>query len=194
MKIESHHVISIIQVVYRRTRRFIVALLLILLIEQLWTSMQANSLEALRQHSHQLLQLTSQQTALSARALIINNDQDGLQQLVEQVLQHPYVISASIRNNYGQLMVSSSTDGTPTNADGTSTVLVETIVDEQRNLGFLQLVVDNTGLLESPNKTHAYLSYFGQFLLAFAVLAGIFIAITFNRWRYRFGNKRAANN
>ncbi len=194
MKIESHHVISIIQVVYRRTRRFIVALLLILLIEQLWTSMQANSLEALRQHSHQLLQLTSQQTALSARALMINNDQDGLQQLVEQTLQHPYIISASIRNNYGQLLVSSSSEGEQPNADRASTVLVETIIDEQRNLGFLQLVVDNTRLLESPNKTHAYLSYFGQFLLAFAVLAGIFIAITFNRWRYRLSNNRLANN
>ncbi|WP_127346035.1 AhpA/YtjB family protein [Pseudidiomarina mangrovi] len=194
MKIESHHVISIIQVVYRRTRRFIVALLLILLIEQLWTSMQANSLEALRQHSHQLLQLTSQQTALSARALMMNNDQDGLQQLVEQTLQHPYIISASIRNNYGQLLVSSSSEGEQPNADRASTVLVETIIDEQRNLGFLQLVVDNTRLLESPNKTHAYLSYFGQFLLAFAVLAGIFIAITFNRWRYRLSNNRLANN
>ena len=188
MKIQSHHVISIIQVVYRRARRFIVALLLILLIEQLWTNMQANSLESLRQHSHQMVQLTAQQAALSARQLIIANQQDALQALVDQLHQHPFVAAASIRNNYGQLIVSTTANPTVSTAANGHTIVVEAISDDQRNLGFLQVLIDDQQLLDSPNKTHAYLSYFGQFLLAFAVLAGILIAITFNRWRYRLSN------
>lgn len=190
MKIQSHHVISIIQVVYRRARRFIVAVLLILLIEQLWTSMQANSLESLRQHSHELVQLTTEQAALSARQHLISNDQDALQGLVDQLNMHPFVRTATIRNNYGQLLVTTDADQQLDAATGVHTMLVEAISDDSRNLGFLQVVVDDQQLLDSPNKTHAYLSYFGQFLLAFAVLAGILIAITFNRWRYRLSTKR----
>lgn len=188
MKIQLHHVISIIQVVYRRARRFIVAVLLIVLIEQLWTSMQANSLESLRQHSHQLVQLTTQQAALSARQPLLTNDQDRLQTLVEQLQQHPFVTSASIRNNYGQLIVASNSPQSIAESTHGHTILVDSISDDQRRLGFLQVVIDDSQLLESPNKTHAYLSYFGQFLLAFAILAGILIAITFNRWRYRLTN------
>lgn len=190
MKLHYHHVISIIQVVYRRARRFIVAILLILLIEQLWTSMQANSLEALRQHSHQLLQLTAQQAALSARQPLLSNDTDGLQRLVEQLRQHPSVAAASILNHYGQLLVSTDNANDIQLMNQPTTVLIEPINDEQRNLGFVQVIIDNQQLLDSPHRTHAYLSFFGQFLLAFAVLAGIFIAITFNKWRYRLANNR----
>ena len=156
--------------------------------------MQANSLDALRQHSHQLLQLTTQQAALSARQPLLSNDTDNLQLLVEQLKQHPYVYAATIRNNYGQLVVSSDSPNEKELLTRPATVLVEAISDEQHNIGFVQVVINDKQLLDSPHRTHAYLSFFGQFLLAFAVLAGIFIAITFNKWRYRLVAQRLPNN
>lgn len=189
MKIPSHHVISIIQVVYRRARRFIVAVLLIILIEQLWAHMQASSLASLRQHSHQLMQLTTQQAALSSQPLLMANEQEPLQRFVDQLLLHPFVAAASIHNHYGQRLVSTAANLSVSDTADGHTILVESIHDDQRRLGFLQVVIDDRQLLDSPNKTHVYLSYLGQFLLVFALLAGILIAITFNRWRYRLPNK-----
>jgi uncharacterized membrane protein affecting hemolysin expression len=153
MKLQSHHVISIIALVYRRTRRFILALLFIVLIAQLWTNMQASRAEALRQHSHSLLQLTIEQVAQSARTPLITNDNDSLQALVEQLVQHPYILAASIRNNFGQLVVNSEVLEHSAVATSTNTILVENIIDEERNLGFLQVIVDNSQFLASADKT-----------------------------------------
>jgi hypothetical protein len=38
-------------------------------------------------------------------------------------------------------------------AISTNTILVENIIDEERNLGFLQVIVDNSQLLASADKT-----------------------------------------
>lgn len=184
MNSTSRHVINITQLVYRRLRRFALAVLLILLIEHLWSTMQTTSMQELQQHSQQLLRLTAQQAAHEAQYWLTQDDTDRLQKLVDDIRQRPMFLAASVKNRYGQSLTSQAAM-IPATPQSSPFVLVEEIRDGSQIFGYLHLTVDERQLLATPIKTHAYLSYYGQFLLGFAMLAGVFIAVTFNRWRYR---------
>ncbi|KFZ27878.1 hypothetical protein IDAT_12400 [Pseudidiomarina atlantica] len=178
----AQHVINIIKLVYRRGRRLLAALLLIILIENFWSNMQDTSLSDLQTHSQQLIELTAEQAAHEARHWLIANEQDNLQQLVQQLTQQKLIEYAAIYNNYGQEVVSADAI---TESPEQAFVIVKEIREGQLIHGYLHITINQDLLLAEPLATHSYLSYYGQFLLVFAVLAGILIAITFNKWRYR---------
>lgn len=178
------HVNSLFKLVYRRGRRFGLAILLILLIEQFWSAMHTTSLQEFQSYSHQLMSLTAEQAATEARHWIMADNTDNLEQLVTQLQQKAFIAAAQIQNRYGQ-SIASSLQQTESDQVEQALVLVEEVIDDGKVIGYLTLTVDESLLLEAPVKTHAYLTFYGQFLLGFAVLAGIFMAITFNRWRYK---------
>jgi uncharacterized membrane protein affecting hemolysin expression len=178
------HVNSLFKLVYRRGRRFGLAILLILLIEQFWSAMHTTSLQEFQTHSHQLMSLTAEQAATEARHWIMADDTDNLEQLVAQLQQQPFIAAAQIQNRYGQ-SIATSLQQTESDQVQQALVLVEEVIDDGKVVGYLTLTVDESLLLKAPVRTHEYLTFYGQFLLGFAVLAGIFMAITFNRWRYK---------
>lgn len=178
------HVNSLFKLVYRRGRRLGFAILLILLIEQFWSAMHTTSLQEFQSYSHQLMSLTAEQAAAEARHWIAADDTDNLKQLVTQLQLKPFIAAAQIQNRYGQSITSSQQQAESDQIEQ-ALVLVEEVIDGGRVIGYLTLTVDESLLLDAPVKTHEYLTFYGQFLLGFAILAGIFMAITFNRWRYR---------
>jgi uncharacterized membrane protein affecting hemolysin expression len=178
------HVISSFQLVYRRLRRLGLAVLLIVLIEQSWSAMHNTSLINFQKHSQQLVELTAKQAAFEARSWLLINDHDHLQLLVEHLQEQPFIAAAQIQGRYGQTIVTST--GLPeADALQQELVLIEEIQEDGKVVGYLKVSIDETLLLQKPVQTLGYLSFYGQFLLAFAILAGVFITITFNRWRYR---------
>ena len=178
------HVNSLFKLVYRRGRRFGLAVLLIILIEQFWTAMHTTSLQEFQAHSHQLISLAAKQAASEARHWLETDDSENLQILVNQLQQQPYIAAAIVHNRLGQ-QVSQSESFSDTDTVQQSLTLVEEIGYDGHIYGYLTLTIDETLLLEKPMKTHAYLSFYGQFLLGFAAIAGIFMTTTFNRWRYK---------
>ncbi|WP_126760481.1 hypothetical protein LG272_05160 [Pseudidiomarina marina] len=146
--------------------------------------MHTTSLQEFQSHSHQLMSLTAEQAAAEARYWITVDDTESLEQLVSQLQLKPFIAAAQIQNRFGQAITSSLAQAESDQVEQ-ALVLVEEVMDGDRVIGYLTLTVDESLLLEAPVKTHAYLTFYGQFLLGFAVLAGIFMAITFNRWRYR---------
>lgn len=184
MTTRTQHVISITQLVYRRLRRFGFALVLIILIEQLWGSMQATSLIDFQKHSEQLMHVAVEQTAFAASQSIVIPDQEHLQSLTDQLQQQSLIISAAVYNRFGEQLAFATSLEESDQANETM-VLVEEINEGNQVLGYVQAVIDRQALLAQPEKTHAYLTYYGQFLLVLAIFAGIFITSTFNRWRYR---------
>ncbi len=178
------HVISSFQLVYRRLRRLGLAVLLIVIIEQSWSAMHNTSLINFQKHSHELVELTAKQAAYDARDLLIANDNDRLQQLVDHLQGQPFIAAAKIQGRYGQ-SIAASTNVVDSNAVQQELVLIEEIQDEGKVVGYLKVIIDEDLLLQQPMQILGYLSFYGQFLLAFAILAGVFLTITFNRWRYR---------
>lgn len=178
----KQHVINIIKLVYRRGRRLLAAVLLIVLIENFWSSMQETSLEDLQVHSQQLVELMAEQASHEARYWLIANDKEKLQLLVNQLTRHQLVEFSAIYDAYGQLIVSADA---VTEAPEQVFVLVEEVREEALVHGYLHIVVNQPQLLAEPLATHQYLSYYGQYLLAFAILAGVLATLTFNKWRYR---------
>ncbi|MDX1706240.1 hypothetical protein [Pseudidiomarina sp.] len=152
--------------------------------------MQTTSMQELQQHSQQLLRLTAQQAAHEAQYWLTQDDTDRLQKLVDDISQRPMFLAAAVKNRYGQSLTSRAATS-PAVRGSRPFVMVEEIRDGSQISGYLQLTVDERQLLAAPIKTHAYLSYYGQFLLGFALLAGVFIAVTFNRWRYRRPDRSA---
>ncbi|OZB04729.1 MAG: hypothetical protein B7X54_07265 [Idiomarina sp. 34-48-12] len=130
------------------------------------------------------MSLTAEQAAAEARHWIAADDTDNLKQLVTQLQLKPFIAAAQIQNRYGQSITSSQQQAESDQIEQ-ALVLVEEVIDGGRVIGYLTLTVDESLLLDAPVKTHEYLTFYGQFLLGFAILAGIFMAITFNRWRYR---------
>ncbi|MFC0444179.1 hypothetical protein ACFOD1_07765 [Pseudidiomarina halophila] len=178
----AQHVINIIKLVYRRGRRLLVAVLLIILIENLWSTMQETSLADLQSHSQQLVELTAKQAANEARYWLIDNDEAKLQSLVTNLSRHPLIDYSAIYDSYGRPIVSA--DPIVERSDK-AFVLVEEIREEQLIHGYLHIAINQPMLLAEPLSVHQYLSYYGQFLLFFAVLAGVLVTLTFNKWRYR---------
>ncbi len=178
------HVNSLFKLVYRRGRRLGLAVLIILLIEQSWTAMHTTSLQEFQAHSHNLVSLTAEQAASEAHYWLETDQIVNLQELVNSLQQQPFVASAQVQNRYGQNVVE-STSLSDTDEVQQALTVVEEINNETQVIGYLTLTIDEALLLQAPVKTHAYLTFYGQFLLFFAIIAGVFIAITFNRWRYR---------
>ncbi|SDB51260.1 Uncharacterized membrane protein affecting hemolysin expression [Pseudidiomarina indica] len=178
------HVTNIFKLIYRSGRRLALAIILIVLIEQFWGSMQSTSLRELQSYSHQLMSLTAQQAAAEARHWIHDNDATNLESLIEQLHQQPFIVGAQIHDRYGQLIVSTAPHQAELHSPSTL-VLVEEIQAGARHDGYLTLFIDEQALLEQPVRIHQYLAFYGQFLLGFALIAGIFIAFTYHRWRYR---------
>ncbi|MBY6065087.1 hypothetical protein CWI80_12000 [Pseudidiomarina sediminum] len=178
----KQHVINIIQLVYRRGRRLLAAVLLIILIENFWSNMQETSLEDLQVHSQQLLELMAEQAGHEARYWLIANDKEKLQVLVNQLTRHQLVEYSAIYDSYGQLLVSADA---ATEQPEQVFVLVEEIREDTLVHGYLHIVVNQPQLLAEPVATHQYLSYYGQYLLLFAIFAGVLATLTFNKWRYR---------
>lgn len=191
MTTRTQHVISITQLVYRRLRRFGFAVLLIILIEQLWGSMQATSLVDFQKHSEQLMQVAVEQTAFAATQPIVVPEQERLQSLATVLQQQPLIISAAIYNRFGEELAF-ATNQVESDQVFETMVLVEEVSDGDQVLGYVHAVVDRQALMAQPAKTHAYLTYYGQFLLIIAVFAGIFVTSTFNRWRYRKADRSTA--
>lgn len=182
----TQHVINIIKLVYRRGRRLLAAVVLIILIENLWSTMQETSLADLQSHSQQLIELTAAQAANEARYWLIENDQAKLQNLVNNLAQHPLIDYSSVYDSYGRPLVSAETDVNALSESPDNVfVLVEEIREEQLIHGYLHIEINQPMLLAEPLSVQQYLSYYGQFLLVFAVLAGVLITLTFNKWRYR---------
>ncbi|PWW09840.1 MULTISPECIES: AhpA/YtjB family protein [Pseudidiomarina] len=176
------HVISSFQLVYRRLRRLGLAVLLVVLIEQFWGTMHTTSLQEFQSHSHQLMQTTARQAAFSAQQWLANDQPEHLDALVNQLQQQPFIAAASVQNRYGEELTQSHFQA-DSDALQQAFILVEEISDGDTIYGYLTLVIDEALLLEQPLNTHSYLSFYGQFLLAFAILAGVLLATTFNRWR-----------
>ncbi|WP_173921309.1 hypothetical protein [Pseudidiomarina piscicola] len=178
----AQHLINITKLVYRRGRRLLVAVLLIILIENLWSTMQETSLAELQSHSQQLIELTAAQAANEARYWLIENDVAKLQTLVDNLAQHPLIDYSAIYDNYGRALVSAE----PPSARAEKVfVLVEEVREEELIHGYLHIAINQPMLLAEPISVHEYLSYYGQFLLVFAILAGVLMTLTFNKWRYR---------
>lgn len=178
----STHVISIIQLVYRRLRRFLLAVLLIIIIENLWSGMQQISSQDFQRHSEELMLVSIQQAAFSAKRAIVQQQPEVLSEITAQLTQHPLISHAIIRDHYGVVLATTATQATDTTD---AIVIAENIMDEDSSMGFIEVEIDRQALLAAPDKTYQFLTYYGQFLLFFAVLAGIFATTTFNRWRYR---------
>ncbi|CUA88358.1 AhpA/YtjB family protein [Pseudidiomarina woesei] len=184
MKTSASHVNTLFKLVYRRGRRLLLAVLLIILIEQFWGAMHTTSLQEFQSYSHKLLNLTTEQAAAEASHWLDGNDTVNLQSLVDRLQQQDFFAYAQIFNRYGQ-MVAESSAKLDTDSLEQALVLVEEIKVEGQVLGYLNITVDESLVLAQPIKTHAYLTFYGQFLLGFAAIAGIFLTITFNRWRYK---------
>ncbi|WP_417691305.1 hypothetical protein [Pseudidiomarina sp.] len=178
----TQHVINIIKLVYRRGRRLVAALLLIILIENLWSSMQQTSLADLQTHSQQLVELMAAQAGHEARYWLIENDEEKLQALVDRLTEHRLVEFSAIYDNYGQVVVSADA---VTEQPEQVFVVVEEVREDALIHGYLHVTVNQPLLLAEPLATHEYLTYYGQYLILFAILAGILATITFNKWRYR---------
>ncbi|WP_417659896.1 hypothetical protein [Pseudidiomarina sp.] len=146
--------------------------------------MHTTSLQEFQAHSHTLVSLTAEQAASEAHYWLETDQIANLQELVNNLQQQPFVASAQVQNRYGQNVVE-STSLSDTDEVQQALTVVEEITNETQVIGYLTLTIDETLLLQEPVKTHAYLTFYGQFLLLFAIIAGVFIAITFNRWRYR---------
>lgn len=183
MNESSSHVNTLFKLVYRRGRRLLLAALIIILIEQLWGAMHTTSLQAFQTYSHKLLNLTTQQAAAEASHWLNDDDTAGLQSLVDNLQQQEFFAYAQVFNRYGQIVAESATQ-IDTDALEQTLVLVEEIKLDGDVLGYLNITVDESLLLDQPLQTHAYLTFYGQFLLIFAAIAGIFLTTTFNRWRY----------
>ncbi|MDN7125690.1 hypothetical protein [Pseudidiomarina terrestris] len=182
----AQHVINIIKLVYRRGRRLLAAVLLIVLIENLWGTMQETSLAELQSHSQQLIELTATQAANEARYWLIENDQTKLQNLVDNLTRHPLIDYSAVYDSYGRPMVRAEASSVPQpESTHNAFVLVEEVREEKLVHGYLHIGINQPMLLAEPLSVHQYLSYYGQFLLLFAVLAGVLITLTFNKWRYR---------
>lgn len=179
------HVTNLFFLVYRRFRRLVLAVLLIFFIEQFWSTMHSTSLRELQAYSHQLMSLTAQQAAAEARYWITDNDTTNLESLITQLQQQPFIAAVQIHDRYGQLMVATNGQQEDELEAAATLVLVEEINSGSRHDGYLTLLIDEQALLAQPVRIHQYLAFYGQFLLGFAILAGVFITITFNRWRYR---------
>jgi len=178
------HVNSLFKLVYRRGRRLGLAVLLIILTEQFWSVMHTTSLQEFQAHSHQLVNLTAQQAAKEARYWLESDQQVNLQLLVDNLQQQSFVATAEVQNRYGQLVAKSQLQ-TDSDQVQNALVIVEDVNLDDRVLGYLVMTIDEALLLEQPVKTLAYLTFYGQFLLGFAAIAGIFLTATFNRWRYK---------
>lgn len=178
----TQHVINIIKLVYRRGRRLLVAVLLIILIENLWSTMQQTSLADLQTHSQQLVELMATQAGHEARYWLIENDQDKLQALVEQLTQHRLVEYSAIYDTYGREVVSA--DAITEQPDQVF-VLIEEVREDALIHGYLHVTVNQPLLLAEPLASHEYLTSYGQYLIIFALLAGVLMTMTFNKWRYR---------
>ncbi|MBR9908648.1 MAG: hypothetical protein GYB30_11480 [Gammaproteobacteria bacterium] len=184
MNTSATHVNTLFKLVYRRGRRLLLAALLIILIEQFWGAMHTTSLQEFQSYSHRLLNLTTEQAAAEASHWLDASDTVQVQALVDRLQQQDFFAYAQIFNRYGQLVAQSSTK-LDTDSLEQALVLVEEIKLDGRVLGYLNITVDEPLLLEQPLQTHAYLTFYGQFLLGFAAIAGIFLTTTFNRWRYK---------
>ncbi|RUO57324.1 hypothetical protein [Pseudidiomarina insulisalsae] len=178
----AQHVINIIKLVYRRGRRLLAAVLLLILIENFWSTMQETSLADLQAHSQQLVELMAVQAGHEARYWLIENDVDKLQALVERLTQHRLVEYSAIYDSYGQKVVAADA---VTDKPEQVFVVIEEIREDALIHGYLHVTVNQPLLLAEPLATHEYLTYYGQYLIIFAVVAGILITLTFNKWRYR---------
>lgn len=178
------HVNTLFKLVYRRGRRLLLAALLIILIEQFWGAMHTTSLQDFQAYSHKLVNLTTKQAAAEASYWLDANDTANLQALVDNLQEQEFFAYAQVFNRYGQMVVESA-NAVDTDALEQSIVLVEEITFNERVFGYLNITIDESLLLEQPIQTHAYLTFYGQFLLGFAAIAGIFLTTTFNRVRYK---------
>lgn len=177
MQNSFRHVISLSQLVYRRARRFLLAVLLIVVIEQTWTLLQHHHLQAMTQHHQQLMFYTLQQASYRALPLIIDAQPEAQQQFLGELLQHPYVAIAILYNRFGQPLAQHG-EADPAQA---TTTLISEVRASDRIYGYLQIELARDALAAAAQKSHDQMRYFGQFLLAFALLAGLLIATAFRR-------------
>lgn len=160
------------------------AILLLILIENVWSWMQEISLRDFQQHSEELVQLGIKQSAFASQIAINRNDGELLEAIARQLAGDPMIASVHIYDRYGMPLTSIESTA-PEPAEQTQLILVEPIMAEEQTLGYVEARVVRQNLLKAPQKTYQFLTYYGQFLLFFAVLAGIFATTTFNRLRYR---------
>lgn len=190
MKITYAAVKNIIQIGYRRLRRFAVAGVLLIVIAQIWHTTTQQSRQQLTEHTQQLARMTVDQASYHAAYWLLRQDTEALSATVNSLEQQPNVLSASIQNQFGQQITSagqeSSMIGWQRAAENNRPLaIVAELKDDNRIIGYLHVVFDYHQLLRQPEQTHLFLTQRGRSLLLLAAIAGILFMASFNRIRYR---------
>ena len=157
----TQHVINIIKLVYRCGCRLVAVLLLIVLIENLWSSMQQTSLADLQTHSQQLVELMAAQEA-TKRVIGLSKMTKKIAALVDRLTEHRLVEFSAIYDNYWQVVVSADA---VTEQPEQVFVVVEEVREDSLIHGYLHVTVNQPLLLAEPLATHEYLTYYGQYLI-----------------------------
>jgi len=190
MKITYAAVKNIIQIGYRRLRRFAVAGVLLIVIAQIWHTTTQQSRQQLTEHTQQLARMTVEQASYHAAYWLLLQDTEALAATVRNLEQQPNVLSASIQNQYGQQLTSAGQESSMIAWQQQSTdrnkplAIVAELKDENRIIGYLHVVFDYQQLLRQPEQTHLFLTQRGRSLLFLAAIAGILFMASFNRIRY----------
>ena len=135
-----------------------------------------------------------QQVEHEAHYWVEQQETDNLQQLVDYVTSQPHVLSAVIRDRFGENIVTSGAatsiiDWPTASLEAEPWILVEEINEEQNISGYIQIVFDKSTLLAQSRQAHDGLLQQGKVLLLLAMLAGVFIMLGFNRIRDRYWQK-----
>ncbi|ATZ74586.1 hypothetical protein CWC33_09215 [Idiomarina sp. X4] len=178
----------------KRALRLGAAAGLLFIIINVWNIASVQSQQQLFNQTQSITELLMQQVEHEAHHWVEQRETDKLQQLVDYVTSQPHVLSAVIRDRFGEDMVTSGAatsiiDWPATSLKADPWILIEEINEEQHISGYIQVVFDKSTLLAQSRQAHDGLMQQGKVLLLLAMLAGVFIMLGFNRIRDRYWQK-----
>ena len=178
----------------KRALRLGAAAGLLFIIMNVWNIASVQSQQQLFNQTQSITELLMQQVEHEAHHWVEQQETDKLQQLVDYITSQPHVLSAVIRDRFGEDMVASGAatsiiDWPAASLKADPWILIEEINEEQHISGYIQVVFDKSTLLAQSRQAHDGLMQQGKVLLLLAMLAGVFIMLGFNRIRDRYWQK-----
>ncbi|MDV6317132.1 YtjB family periplasmic protein [Idiomarina sp. HP20-50] len=175
----------------KRALRLAAAGGLLLIIINVWNIASVQSQQQLFSQTQSVTQLMMEQAEHEAYYWLEHQNTERLTALTEHLAGQPEILSATIRNRFGELLVhsgvsSSIIDWPEAKNSSDPWVLIEEISRDSNVSGYLQVVFDKNLLLKQSQTAHEGLMQQGKFLLLLAMLAGVFIMLGFNRIRDRY--------
>lgn len=185
---------AFIQIVTKRALRLGAAAGLLFIIINVWNIASVQSQQQLFNQTQTITKLLMQQIEHEAHYWIEQQETNRLQQLVDDLSQQPHVLSAVVRDRFGENIVVSGASTSIIDWSSTADVskpwiLIEEINKQHNISGYIQVIFDKDSLLTQSRKAHDGLLQQGKVLLLLAMLAGVFIMLGFNRIRDRYWRK-----